>query len=158
MKPDRMSTSISALVVAVLLIPLSSSYAVSLLSEITSEASKAAGFAFDIRHNRLPDGTVHFRIIVTEETAKFSSGATVALSTVEIADRSQSIRPVRQLSSTRDGHSVVCTFSVDQAALNQPNLCFVFTNYLERLVDGKLVHFPSAHFVYARLANLGRKR
>lgn len=151
-----MKTTILSLVLAASLFAVSSAHAKSVLSEVTPTKTKAAGFTFDVTHERLPNGDVKFRVVVTEATAKFSNNASTDLSAVEITDHSQSIRPERRLNFIRNGHSIVCTFSVDKSALNNPSFCFVFTNYVEQVIDRKLVHMPAADCVYARLKEFAR--
>ena len=151
-----MKKTVLSLVLAASIFAVSPAHAASVLSELTPTETKAAGFTFDVTHKRLPNGDVKFRVVVTETTAKFSSNASTDLSAVEITDHSQSIRPERRLTSIRNGHSIVCTFSVDKSALKNPSFCFVFTNYFEEVMDGKLVPMPGADFVYARLKDFVR--
>lgn len=147
-----MKTATFSLIVAIWLIVIGGAlHAASVVSEVTPTKLEAAGFTFAITPERLPDGTVKFRIVVTEATAKFSCDASTALGAVEITDHSQSVRPERHLNPERNERSLVSTFSVDKAALKDRALCFVFSNYVERVIDGKKVSMPSADFVYARL-------
>jgi hypothetical protein len=120
----------------------------SLVWEITPTNAEAAGFTVAITHERLVDGTVKFRVVISEKEATFSSKPSTALSTVK---NSSSIPGGRALPSERQGHSIVCVFTVTKDSLEDPDFCFLFTNYVERVVDGKLISMPSADFVYARL-------
>ena len=146
-----MKTTIFPLFVSIWLVATGALRAASVVSEVTPTRLEAAGFTFAITPERLPDGTVKFRIVVTEATARFSSNASTALGAVEISDHSQSVRPERRLNPERHEHSLVSTFSVDKAALKDRAFCFVFANYVERVMDGKKVYMPSADIVYARL-------
>ena len=153
-----MKTTIFSLFVAIWLVVSGALRAESVVSEISPTQMEAAGFTFAITPERLPDGTVKFRIVVTDAAAKFSSNASTALGVVEITDHSQSVRPKRHLNPERHEHSLVSTFSVDKAALNDRALCFVFTNYVERVINGKKVYMPSADFVYARLKDFAPRQ
>jgi hypothetical protein len=142
---------------AVALVVVSPGYAVSTLHEVSPDNLKAAGFTLAITHEHLADGRVNFRVVVTEDAAKFSSHTPTDLSVVERTPNTSSIRPGRKLASKREGSSLVCTFSVDRVALDDRRLCFVFTNYVEMIINGKLHHMPAAEFIYARLKDFARK-
>lgn len=132
-------------------IAISSMQAASVLSEVTSDSPAAAGFSVAITSDNLPDGSVKFRVAIFEREATFSKRPSTTLSIVKVMDASKTVTPVRQLASEKQGNSIVCVFSVDKAALDDPAVSFVFTNYVERMVDGKMVPMPSADIVYARL-------
>lgn len=153
-----MKTTIFPLFVALWLVVTGALHAASVVSEVTPTKLEAAGFSFSITPERLPDGPVKFRIVVTEAAAKFSGNASTVLGAVEITDHSRSVRPKRHLNPERHEHSLVSTFSVDKAALNDRALCFVFSNYVERVINGKKVYMPSADFVYARLKDFAPRQ
>jgi hypothetical protein len=131
-------------------------HAKSLLSEVKPAHTEAAGFTVDITHERLADGTVKFRVTITEKGVKFSSNPSTALSTVKVTDHSSSITGSQPLPSKRQGPSMVCVFTVAKASLDDPDFCFVFTNQVERVVDGKLISMPSVDLVYARLKDFAQ--
>ena len=138
---------------AIWLVIVGPAHAVSVLSEVTPAHPKAAGFTLDITHKRLADGTVKFRVVISEREVKFSSKPSTTLSTVKVTDHGSSITGGQALPSERQGHLIVCVFTVAKASLDDPDFCFVFTNYVERVVDGKLISMPSADFVYAHLGD-----
>ena len=147
-----------SIVAAVLFVATVPAHAMSVLYPVTPQHSTAFGLAFDISAKNLPDGTVQFRVVVSEKQGKFSSHPSTALSIVKNAEGSPSIAPVRELPSERKGDSIVCVFSVEQSALDDPSLCFVFTNHAERLIDGKLVGMPAADFAFARLKDFTKRQ
>jgi hypothetical protein len=132
----------------------------SLLSEVTPAATKAAGFAVEVTHEKIADGTVRFRVIITEQGGTFSSAPSVALKLVKRTagggSITASITTGRELKFDKRDHFIVCIFTVTQAVLDTPDLCFVFTNGVERMVNGKLEPMPAADFVYARLKDFAR--
>ena len=146
-----MKAMIFSLVLGISLVVTSSGYAEAALLEITPTNLKAGAFGFAITPKELPDGRVEFRVAITTKTENFNRQPVTDLSTVEIADRSQSIRPQRHLASERGEHSITCTFIVDRPTLNDRNFCFVFTHSTERVINGKVEFMPSATFIYARL-------
>lgn len=148
-----MKATLFLLVLAIWLVTVGPAHAVSVLSEVTPAHPEAAGFTLDISHKRLADGTVKFRVAIFEKEVKFSSKPSMALHTVRVTDQGSSITGGKPLLSERQGHSIVCVFTVAKAALDDPDFCFVFTNFVERVVDGKRVSMPSADFVYARLGD-----
>ena len=147
-----------SIVTAVLLVATVPAHARSILCPVTPHAPTAFGLAFDISAKNLPNGTVQFRVVVSEKDGKFSSHPSTALSIVKSTEHSKSIAPVRELPSERKGHSIVCVFSVEQSALDDPSLCFVFTNPAEELRDGKLVGMPAADFAFARLKDFSKRQ
>jgi hypothetical protein len=132
-------------------------HAASPVVEITPVKLEDMGFTFRIEADPLSDGTVNFRIVVTETGASFSSNASTALGFVEITESSRSVRPVRQLTYSRQENSLVSTFLVDTSAVDDGVLCFLFTNYAEKR-DGEIAFMPAADFFYARLKDFVRHR
>jgi hypothetical protein len=145
-----------SLVVVILFSAVVSVHAMSVIIPITPRNPHAVGLAFDITTTNLSDGTIKFRVVISEKERKFSSNPSTVLGIVKLTERSRSVAPVRKLSFEREGRSIVCVFSVEQSALDDPSLCFVFTNYVEQFVDGKLVSMPSADFAFARLQDFAR--
>jgi hypothetical protein len=114
-----------------------------------------AGFAFDITAKDLPDGRVEFRVVISEKEGKFSSRPSTSLSKVVTKDHSSSITGARELPVEKLAKAMVCVFTVERAALEDPSLCFVFTNPVERMVNGKLMAMPSVDMAFARLKDFG---
>ena len=58
-----------------------------------------------------------------------------------------------------NGNSMTCTFSVpEKSVLNDPDFCFIFTNYVEDVINGKVVQMPSADFYCALLKEYYKKQ
>lgn len=129
---------------AALLIAPSRARSASVSHEIAPSESKKADFVFDITSKPQSDGTVAFRVVITRDNKPFPTNFTTSLSVVSIADHSEAIAVQRQLPSQSKNHSVICEFSVTKTSLDDPNFCFVFTNYPRP-------GMPSADFCYARL-------
>lgn len=130
-------------------------HAVSVITEVTSKETQVVGFDFGITAKDLPDGRVEFRVVVSEKEGKFSSRPSTSLSTVVTKDHSSSISSAKALPLEKQGKSMVCVFTVERAALEDPSLCFVFTNPVERMVNGKLMAMPSVDMAFARLKDFG---
>jgi len=152
-----MKAAILSLLLAVAFVAIPAAYATSVFSELTPTKLNASGFKFDFTHERLPDGTIKFRVRITETTSKFNSSSSTSLSVVQITEHSRAVRDGRRLDSQREGNSLVCTFTVDNSAITERDLCFVFAQGAESVIDGKLVPMPSIDFVYARLQDFARR-
>ena len=142
-------------VVILLLTAIPSIQAASILHLLTPGHLTDSGFTFDITAKKSSEGTVQFRVLISEKGGTFTSSAT-ALSIVKITrtptETSDEIELVRTLPQEKKDKSIVCVFVVEEKALEEPNLSFVFTNYVEDVIDGKRVAMPSADFFYARLS------
>ena len=143
-----MKQAILSFATATFLSAVSSANAASMYYEVTPGSGEAAGFTFDITTDKLPDGTVKFRVLISEKKSKFVSFST-SLSVVNIKyggwgdPRGWSSRRVRRLAFERQANSIVCAFSVEKASMDDPHLCFVFGHMPARM--------PSMDVVYARL-------
>jgi hypothetical protein len=151
-----MKTVILFLVVALGLVAIPQTRATTTFSELTPTRLNGAGFDFVFTTERLADGKTKFRVVITENTAKFNSSSSTELSTVEITEHSRAVRDVQRLDSQRNGNSLVCTFTVDSSALTIRDRCFVFSQVAETVLNGKVVQMPSKDFAYARLQDFAR--
>ena len=114
-------------------------------------------FTFGITSKALSDGTIQFRIVVTEKKETFVHPST-DLSTVLLTENTQEIRGIRAVAQEKRSKSIVCVFTVPEKDLADPNFCFVFTNYVEVMQNGKLVQMPAAEFFFARLKDYFKKQ
>jgi len=108
-----MKAIISAFLLAISPVAISTVHAVSSHQELKPADHKALGFEFVITHKRLPDGTTEFRVVITEVSAKFDKYTHVDLATVQITERSSEVRQARHLDPQREGNSLVCTFVLE---------------------------------------------
>ena len=96
-------------------------------TQVTPGAPHQGGLDFDITMAPLPNGLVKFHVVVSGKGAIFSGNEETTLSNVEIKEDFQSVSTVRILSHERKSGSITCSFSVTNASLKDPNLCFVFS-------------------------------
>ncbi len=138
--------------IAVALLFAGEACAVSTIIEVTPKDAKSSGIAFDVSCKERKDGTVKFRIEVSENGSKFSSKPAMNLSRVQRSENSESITSSKvKVKSKRKNGSFVCKFTVPKEKLKDPEFCFVFTNFVEQVIDGKVVPRPAATFYCVRL-------
>ena len=98
------------------------------------------------------EGGVNFRITIegTKEIPEngFSVGLGIIIDT-ETEFSSQSVN--QQLAPVRKDDSVVVQFTVSNALVATPNLCFSFNEFAFAELDGKLLRMPSMHIYLIRL-------
>lgn len=125
--------------------------AASVIHEVTPESKVVGGFMFEIMSTKENRDSVLFKVVVTPKKAKFSKDSNTTLSSVKIAGNTRTIEGVRAVPHHKKGKSLACSFRVTNAKLKDPNFSFVFTNYVETVINGKVVPMPSADFFAVRL-------
>jgi len=120
------------------------------LFTITPTENQAGGIFFKITSEPLPDGGAKFRVVITENQAKFNAHPLAELGLLKSTKSARSIDAGRKLPLAHDGQSLVCTFTVSQKELADPNFCFFFSN-LENALEDKFLFALSKDFVFARL-------
>ena len=122
---------VSIFVGILLMIAIPSGHAASTLHAITPGHLEDGGFAFDITAKRNSDGTIHFRVLVSEKGGTFTH-PTASLSIVKItrtpAETADEIKTIRALPQEKKDKAIFCAFVVEKKTLEEPNFCFVFTN------------------------------
>lgn len=125
--------------------------AASVIGFITPSNSNAYGFAVQVNSEEAKDVTIKFRIVVSEKDVQFCTHPETHLSTATVTKNSQSVSQVRKLDFKRKEGTIVCTFSVKRKQLEDPEFCFVFSNFSETHANGKVVAMPSVSFVCVQL-------
>ena len=111
-----------------------------------------AGFLFESTAKRFADGSIHFHIVVSPQTARFSQPDT-DLSNFEWGDIGQPLHRVRALPYEQKDGRVVCDFIVPEQSLEEPKLCFAFANGVEQKKNGEAVEILSGDFFDVHLSS-----
>jgi len=113
-------------------------------------------FRFQIGSKKEADGSVGFTVVVSGKSEDFvSPGAGVSM--VTLTATSEEIKgasvPEQEVKTPT---SITCTFTVPAESLKDPDLCYVFANYVQMLVNGKMAPMPAVDFYYARLKDFAK--
>jgi hypothetical protein len=117
---------------------------------VTPDNPENRGFTFEITSRVISGGMVEFRAVVSAKKATFVHPST-SLSIVKYSATSQEMSGGRDLPSEKKDRSIICVFTVPEKDLADPNLCFVFNNGTEAIVNGKAEEMESADIYIARL-------
>lgn len=148
---------ILSLATALLLIPVPSGFAVSIATEIKPDDRQEKSFKFDITAKAVPGGMVEFRVVISENRLAFVHPSTV-LGIAKITPTSERIGGDHVLPQEKKGRSITCVFTVPEKSLGDPDYCFIFTNAVEAVINGKVEPMPDADIFYARLRNYYKKQ
>jgi hypothetical protein len=106
---------------------------------------RAGGFGFDTTSHPADHGAVTFRVVIEEaEQALPPSPLNVSVGRYVVSATSTEASPKRVLQAARTDHTAICTFTVDRATLDDPQMVFLF------FVPSP-VHMPSQTNIVARL-------
>ena len=92
-----------------------------------------------------------FRVSILESGSTICRNPELFLGKVIVDGSSRSIENVRKLKGKRGDQSLEVSFAAKEASTIDPDLCLIFTNFAERIVDGKVIPMPSADFHVIRL-------
>ena len=120
------------------------------LYAITPQLGEADGIKFRITSEPLPGGAARFRVVMSEDQAKFNQHPITELGFLKDTRSARSIYSARNLPATRQGHALICVFIADKKSLQDPNFCFLFTGLERSFLDTIRFTF-SADYVFARL-------
>jgi hypothetical protein len=137
---------------------ITGAHAASTLSEVKPGRTSGV-FVFDIRSDRLPNGDIAFKVRISRREAGFPPSLELKLANVEIVQysdeerrenprlpwRTETVRPIRNVSWDLQGRTIHCVFSVTEKELENPYLSFLVT-----IPAGRM---PSIDMHYARLRN-----
>ena len=152
-----MKTFLLCLAYAIALLAPSPARASAVFHEITPEKLNDGGFIFEVTREHLAGGKTSFSVVMTEDTAKLIDVSSPCLCTTEFTPRSSRFRGGQDLVPERNEHSLVCKFTVEDAALTDRNFCFLISKPAESvLVNGKPFRFPYKDFFIVRLLDFAR--
>jgi hypothetical protein len=128
----------------------------SLLLEVTPSDPEVFGLTVKIDSTRLEHDSVLFHVVVTgKDWGQSATKPSTSLSVVKIIEtkesRSETGKTIRALPSVQEGQSLRCVFTVQKAALRDPDLCFVLGYGVKSMIHGQWVSMPSANILYAHL-------
>jgi hypothetical protein len=127
------------------------------LFTISPRENQAGGLFFHVTSKALPDTGAEFRVVITENQAKFNAYPLAEVGTLKSTKSARSISAGRKVPCTREGLSLVCVFTVTKKELADPNFCFFFTD-LEHAIDEKILFALTKDFCFARLSEFAPER
>ncbi|HWB58036.1 MAG TPA: hypothetical protein VG733_01025 [Chthoniobacteraceae bacterium] len=146
-----------------ILVPAPQLFAESVVEDVPPAKPDSGGFHFDVTAKAGANGTIDFQVVITPivtrkgKHADFVQPSTV-LGVAKINPNTETISTLQQLAQQSDGKSITCVFTVQEKSLEDPDYCFIFTNYVERVVNGKVEMMPSSDIYLVRLKNFYKKQ
>ncbi len=151
MKAHPTQSFFALAVVLCFLLSMAASQAKTVLIPLTPGAAEVAGLLFESSAEKLPEGATRFRVVVTEKDGSFGRWVAASLSRVKLRNSSWSMWGWRELIPS--GKPQVYEFTVSRKELNEPNLCFVFTNTRQSRAEVT----PSPDIIYLPLKDFPAK-
>ncbi|HWB58035.1 MAG TPA: hypothetical protein VG733_01020 [Chthoniobacteraceae bacterium] len=140
----------------VFLAPAPLGFAASEEFEIPPEKPNQNGFHFETTAKATADGMIEFRIVVTAKQ-NMEVHATTALGFWKLDKSGVRRASGNDLSQQKDGDSITCVFKVQEKSLDDSDYRFIFTNFDEKIINGKLVRFPDADIYVLKLKDYYKK-
>jgi hypothetical protein len=128
----------------------STAHAHNALFAITPNENQAGGLFYKITAKPASGGGAEFRIVITENQAKFNRHPLAEAGVLKDVKSARSISAGREIPVHREGEALVCVFTASRSELTDPNFCFFFCN-LDHALDRELLFVLTKDFTFARL-------
>jgi hypothetical protein len=135
-----------------------SAHSVSVALPITKTSLDQYKYVFAVSTNAATNGVV-FHVTITAKREDVSSDSTVGLSIVTSKEEAhggslhsiEGMKPTMEVTLKRGKRVWEAAFTASYELLKKSGLCFVFTEFAHRTIDGKLVTMPSADIYEMKL-------
>jgi hypothetical protein len=127
-----------------------SSYGRSTQIPLTPQTLDQGEYVFSISTNSTHDG-ISFHVTITAKKGDIFPDSRADLSIVMRGPNVPAIRPIKEVTLKKDGHTWMADFVATPELLKTPGICFVFTAYAHAIENGRTVSMPSADFYEIRL-------
>jgi hypothetical protein len=121
------------------------------LFTITPTENQAGGLFYKITSKAASDGGAEFRIVITENQAKFNRHPLAEVGVLKDVKSARSISAGREIPLRHEGETLVCDFAVSRSELANPNSCFFFCN-LDHALDREVLFLLTKDFTFVRLS------